>query len=397
MHIRTDNVNTAFYTLVRGMDGKDDIEFSTVKMASRNGPVIMVPEPVTITYKKPVQRVLFNRARDCNPFFHVYEALWMLAGRNDLAPLAYYNSKMADYSDDGKTVTGSAYGYRWRHAKGYSAAKYDIHDQLKKVIKHLKGSPDSRRAVIQMWNVEDDLLKIGDPVVHPDLGTVDYENYSKDVACNLCIILMLRDGDRIEDDSKWHSHTGTFYKLQKLLDMTVVNRSNDMVWGMLGANVVHFSFLQEYLAAHIGCEVGNYHQISNNMHVYEWNWKPDEWLAEYKKSSVVDPYRVPSIMTGLVPLVDKPLMFDAQVQHFCDAYDGTPDNDVCDQYTERFLETVAKPMCEAFKMHKKRNYDAADYWIQKVAAADWRMAGQQWLAERHRNYVSKNLGAHQGS
>jgi hypothetical protein len=34
--------------------------------------------------------------------------------------------------------------------------------------------------------------------------------------------------------------------------MTVTNRSNDLCWGMLGANYVHFTILQEYLAARLG-------------------------------------------------------------------------------------------------------------------------------------------------
>ena len=32
------------------------------------------------------------------------------------------------------------------------------------------------------------------------------------------------------------------------LCMTVCNRSNDMLWGAYGANVVHMSMLQEFVA-----------------------------------------------------------------------------------------------------------------------------------------------------
>src|SRR4051812_45937933 len=81
---------------------------------SRYGEVIQWEGPLTITYTSPTERVLFNAARDCNPFALLYESLWMLAGRNDVAPLAHYTRRFAEFSDDGK-VLNDAYGYRWRH------------------------------------------------------------------------------------------------------------------------------------------------------------------------------------------------------------------------------------------------------------------------------------------
>ena len=51
---------------------------------SRNGPVIVFPDPVTTVYAKPCERVMFWSERDANPAFHLYEALWMLAGRDDV-------------------------------------------------------------------------------------------------------------------------------------------------------------------------------------------------------------------------------------------------------------------------------------------------------------------------
>jgi hypothetical protein len=54
-----------------------------------------------------------------------------------------------------------------------------------------------------------------------------------------------------------------------VLDLTVCCRSNDAIWGAHGANAVHFSVLQEYLAARIGVGVGTMYQWSNNYHAYE--------------------------------------------------------------------------------------------------------------------------------
>ena len=70
MHFKFENVNDAFDKLVEGFE---DGMIPTVKVPSRVGDVIMIQEPVIVTYEKPLQRVLFNKARDANPFFHVYE------------------------------------------------------------------------------------------------------------------------------------------------------------------------------------------------------------------------------------------------------------------------------------------------------------------------------------
>lgn len=52
------------------------------------------------------------------------------------------------------------------------------------------------------------------------------------------------------------------------LNMTVSNRSNDLVWGAYGANVVHMSMIHSYVAHMVGKKVGTYYQESNNLHLY---------------------------------------------------------------------------------------------------------------------------------
>ena len=82
MHvIRARNVQEALVV------GLQDLRRYGVERESRNGPVVVFPEPVTTVCERPEERVLFHCERDANPFFHLFEALWMLAGRNDLAYL----------------------------------------------------------------------------------------------------------------------------------------------------------------------------------------------------------------------------------------------------------------------------------------------------------------------
>jgi hypothetical protein len=141
MHHSFRNVNYAFESMVRGIESGD---VPTQASPSRYGDVLRINGPVTITYEDPRERVLFAPGRDCNPFFHLFEALWMLAGRNDLAPIVYFNSKMKEFSDDGGITQPDAYGYRWRKHFGW--------DQLNAIVEELKKDHTSRRVVLSMWD-----------------------------------------------------------------------------------------------------------------------------------------------------------------------------------------------------------------------------------------------------
>ncbi len=331
MHFHFRNVNDAFKGLVSGIHQGS---IPTHKSPSRVGEVLMVEEPATITYTHPKERVLFNQARDCNPFFHLFEALWMLAGRNDVEPLMYYNPRMLEYSDNGQTLHG-AYGHRWRSyfRLGHPPT---ILDQVREVCEELKKDPTSRRCVLQMWSSI------------ADLGV-----RTKDKPCN--------------------THIYFFQDGVKRLGMTVCNRSNDLIWGMLGANFVHFSILQEYMAACIGWEMGRYHQMTNNLHVYTERWQPEEWLAPDFVTYSESPQSI--------PLVQDPKRFDQECAAFVDSIDG--------DYTEPFLRQVAQPMCAAFRRHKQRCYQGDDNAlaiVDRVWADDWRWAGHDWIAKRKRNW-----------
>lgn len=385
MHVTYRNVNQAFAGLVAGIANG---EIPTRKAETRNGPVLQVDEPIIVTYEKPLERVLFNAERDANPFANLYESLWMIAGRNDVAPLTYYTENFKNYSDDGKILNG-AYGYRWRHAKRHrylteipqGTLQFDNVDQLGCIIDHLIRIPDSRRAVLQMWNVEDDLLKIGS-----DLEIMRGKE-SRDVSCNTAAYFALRketvSGDKTGDSAKasvWRNY----------LDMTVTNRSNDLIYGMLGANVVHFSVLMEYMAAQLGVEVGKYHQFSNNLHVYtETNsgFKPTEWL----KDGIQDKYAEKEpICSQFIPLVRDPVMFDKELPDFVEMNSGSGASVASKNFwVEPFFAKVAQPIFSAFHCHKQREYAAALAWCGEIMPFDWRLAATAWIMKRRKNYEAK--------
>jgi hypothetical protein len=337
MHLQYRNINHAFRGILEQWE-----YLPRVREESRVGTVERIANPVLLTYNRPTERVLFNTIRDANPFFHLFEALWMLAGKNDVSSLVYYNSQMEQYSDDGVTFNG-AYGYRWRHARDeVSDGNCEI-DQLDFLVDHLNRVPNSRRAVLQMWNVNDDLLQIED---------------SKDCCCNTHVYFSIEDAQ---------------------LNMTVCNRSNDLIWGLLGANVVHFSFLQEYMAARIGIQVGAYNHFTNNLHAYVSRFGRKVWLEDttYLQQDYTRRVHVP------VPLVLNPIRFEEELPQFVE-------NPFSSDWHEPFFREVAVPMLAAFRWHKQRDYTKALIAVSEVQATDWRWAGEQWLVKRRDNWNYQN-------
>lgn len=154
MHIRSRNVNKIFPIGIMYINREGELR------DSRNGTTLEIMEPAVITYDCPDERVLFEPKRDANPFFHLFEALWMLAGRADVAFLDQYNKGMSQYSDDG-IVFNAPYGYRLRHTFGY--------DQLDLVIKKIRKDPNDRRVVLQIHDPSDENLR-GDSKDHACLG-----------------------------------------------------------------------------------------------------------------------------------------------------------------------------------------------------------------------------------
>jgi hypothetical protein len=302
---------------------------SLLAQDSRNGEVLSFPTPVTSVYKYPDERVLFSPERNCNPFFHFIEGLWMIEGRDDLGTLTMFAKKMADFSDDGEHVNG-AYGYRWREWFG--------RDQLSKVIDLLKQNPLDRRIVLQMW----------DPF--RDLGSD-----SKDVPCNTQVY---------------------FRCVNDALDMTVTNRSNDMIWGMYGANAVHFSMVQEYVASMVGMKIGKYYQVSNNAHIYKEVWDPLDLklpkgiIGCFYETSVVKPS----------PLVDNPDRFDIEMALF---FEWLHEGDHFGfEYKNSVFNKTAMPMVEAWWLYKEGLLSEAIDMAKTIKATDWRKVCVEWLERK---------------
>lgn len=224
--IEARNVNGAW------LEGAEMLLVEGVLEQSSRGVVLALEEPVTTVYESPEERALFCPVRAANPFFHLFESMWMLSGSSDARWLDRW---VHDFSDRFAEPSGhmhGAYGQRWR--KNFYVRTPDQHqtcDQLRAVATLLAEEPTTRQAVLSMWDPSRDLC----------LANV------RDRPCNThCYFRVLR------------GH----------LNMTVLCRSNDIVWGAYGANAVHMSVMQEFVAVWAGLRMGSMWQVSNNWHGY---------------------------------------------------------------------------------------------------------------------------------
>lgn len=320
------------------------------KADSRAGSVLVSPHPVITINRDPARRVLVSEKRDANPFFHLMESLWMLAGRNDLAWLAHYNKRMIEYSDDGGKTQPGAYGHRWRTYFGY--------DQLAAITNELKRNPESRRCVLSMWgpgHVEELAMEEGEANVIVDCDLMSAISGSKDVPCNT------------------HAY---FDMLGGHLNMTVCCRSNDIWWGAHGANVVHFGFLLEYMAAMVGVPMGELRQFSNNYHLYT-DVVPHHVIPDVSREiGQADVYNERRCLLPLLAEGEDIAAFDSDLRCLME----TPD--LYRQADTRFFRHVAGPMWEAWEKHKEKDYEAALAYVRHVDAEDWRIGCEQWLRRR---------------
>jgi len=306
------------------------IQNTGVEVDTRNGKALEFPMPVCTEYTHSWERVLFYPQRDANPYFHFMESLWMLAGRNDVEWISQFNGRMNNYSDDGITFHG-AYGHRWRKHFGV--------DQLNIAKNRLLSYPNDRRVVVGMWDPYADLTSTNTGVDYP---------------CNTQVFFWARKG---------------------YLNMTVVNRSNDMIWGAYGANAVHMSFLLEYMAFMTDNKIGTYYQISNNLHVYT---DVLEKLNLYSLQPDYEPYLLlaeDGLSYNSPPLIDNAHNFDSELYKWFDDY-------TIEGLTNTYLTDTATPMMKSWKAWKKKELLTALKFASRINDRAWRRACIEWLERR---------------
>lgn len=142
------------------------------------------------------------------------EAMAYLAGWDDVEWLERFRPGYGQFSDDGETLHG-AYGRRLR-------TNLDI------AVERLRADPDSRQAVVNIWD-----------------SVIDSQP-SKDLPCNTLVHLLLREG---------------------ALHLFVHVRSQDAVWGLPYDHDAWWLVLKA-LAPCVGATPGSLTQYIDSLHVY---------------------------------------------------------------------------------------------------------------------------------
>jgi hypothetical protein len=312
IHIKARNAPEAYVEALTSM------RLNAVHDNSRNGQVLVMPCPTVLEITNPLERILYDPIRQANPYFHTMEFVWMMAGMNDVRWLEQFNKRYREYAEPQTDLVHGAYGHRW-----FSHFKVN---QILSVYILLRDDPGTRRAVIGMW----------DP-------TTDLQN-KRDLPCNTHIYLRI---------------------VNEKLEMTVCNRSNDLVWGMLGANVVHMTMLQQLLSEALGRECGPYRVFTNNLHVYK---NLPNFEDVYATTVVHDPYRNFSLGHRLISrgeILEK-FIWDARTFIYGGAHS---------RMHTLWFQDVARPM---FSEYRRRLGEGNVSYIQMIHDEPLRHACQEW-------------------
>lgn len=369
--VRVDNVNAALYHGIQTLKAGG-------KVAVRRGmKVLEYPRPFMTVYDRPRECVLFSSFRDCNPFFHYFEALWMLAGRNDAAFLKQFTKQIWSYAEDDGTLHG-AYGHRLTQPI----------NQFEYAARQFREDLMTRRVVLQMWDSRRDL------------------NVSrKDVPCNTQIYFSVESVQGLASTYR--------------LNMTVCNRSNDLIWGAYGANAVHFAFIQEFMRAMVAMVhpdkkilSGVYCQMSNNAHVYVENAQSptqadltnrilcatDARLIDnrYRRNSLLDGHAETTLRIGnpneFVEILNLMLgCFDVENDPLSILGMYVIMHEIRDLDNKQFFATMCEmaALWHTYRCSVSTNQVALAEVVFYNGHADWVIAGREWIQRRIDNAKKK--------
>jgi thymidylate synthase len=92
----------------------------------------------------------------------IYELLWFLRGESNISFLTENGVRIWNEWADQNGELGPVYGVQWRH---WRTADGNVIDQISQVIDQIKHEPNSRRLIVNAWNVGD-IPKMALPPCH---------------------------------------------------------------------------------------------------------------------------------------------------------------------------------------------------------------------------------------
>ena len=175
---------------------------------------------VCVLIKNPTDRDITTPWRKWSKKYAEREWAWYMSGNRSVEELKKY-APTWDKMHGGDNIVNSNYGWQWTR-----------NDQLKKCIEQLKRNKDTRQAWITIFDGK------------------EKDDYAYDTPCTLSIGFDIKPA------------------LSRKLDMTVIMRSNDVIYGFCNDQYC-FSKLQELVANELGIPVGTYTHFAHDMHIYD--------------------------------------------------------------------------------------------------------------------------------
>lgn len=360
-----ENPTTLYKDLLQAVYNDGDV-------LSPRGKRVKEIRPCSIEFLDPTKRVTFLPSRKINPFFQLAESFQIAVGVNDAVWLSKFNSNMLEFSDDGKYFN-AFYGERIRHWGDnvlHNVENNKSMDQLYDVYRRFIEDKDTRQATIA----------IGNPSF--DNYNYLYGEQGKDIACNLYITFKIRDNK---------------------LHMCVFNRSNDLHYGVMGANIVQFSTIQETLYSWLknsgkeqfeNLQLGTYHQITDSLHIYldDYGCKiTSECLSAIDKEGYVEPNWV---------FDDEPRMdssfkqFTKTANRYYNTWDKRIIKDETDTATlykifdeiaqadiDPYLQFIFKSMV-VYRLYKRKEYSLVLSMIHMLENCSWKVSMLNFIKDK---------------
>jgi len=175
------------------------------------------------------------------------EMLYYLSGTNKIEMIEAYAPSYKNFAEKG--LAYGSYGARWRYNPGFvQENQIFFHpngdNQLDALIHLLKEKPNTRQAIITMWDSGD--------LLHAIIGD------HKDLPCTIALHFLIREN-----------------KLYLIATM----RSND-AWLGLPYDIFCFTTLQRIIAEELNLELGTYIHQAGSEHLYEKNFEKVNKILE---------------------------------------------------------------------------------------------------------------------
>lgn len=181
--------------------------------------------------ENPKERIIDVPWRKFSQKYAEREFAWYMSGNRSVADIKKY-APIWDKMHSGDNIVNSNYGWQWMR-----------NNQLKKCIEQLKENKDTRQAWFTIFDGK------------------EKDSYKYDTPCTLSVGFDIKP------------NIGA-------LDMSVLMRSNDLVFGFCNDQYC-WTKLQEAVADEIGVPVGAYYHYAHDLHIYERHW--NMWNNQIQK------------------------------------------------------------------------------------------------------------------